>query len=140
VRFAEGYGLAAERVDGMDVEAVADAAARAVERARSGAGATFLECETYRKYGHNIGDTGAARPSEEIERWGAREPIGLVGERLVSRHAVAPEQLERIASEQAERLARAVEWAEALPEPPVEWALEDVYAEPEVVAAMGLAR
>jgi pyruvate dehydrogenase E1 component alpha subunit len=138
VRFAAGYGLAAERVDGMDVEAVAEAARRAVERARSGGGGTFLECETYRKYGHNIGDTGAARPAEEIERWGAREPIALAREGLFSRHGVAAEELEQIAQAQAERMLRAIEWAESLPEPPLEWALEDVFTEPEINAAMGL--
>src|SRR5215207_2232599 len=36
VRFVEGYGLAVERVDGNDVEAVADAAERAVARGRAG--------------------------------------------------------------------------------------------------------
>ncbi len=38
VRYVEGYGIPAEAVDGNDLEAVADAAARAVARARQGGG------------------------------------------------------------------------------------------------------
>src|SRR5262249_3339580 len=52
VERAAAYGMTAEAVDGMDVIAVLDAARRAVARARSGAGPTFLECRTYRFFGH----------------------------------------------------------------------------------------
>src|SRR6476620_3435269 len=45
---AAAYGMAAAWVDGMDVEAVLEAASRAAERAREGGGPTFLECRTYR--------------------------------------------------------------------------------------------
>ena len=45
------YGIASERVDGMDVVAVRDATARAVELARGGGGPTLIECLTYRFVG-----------------------------------------------------------------------------------------
>src|SRR5262249_53446026 len=48
VERAAAYGMAAEWVDGMDVDAVVDAALRAAARARGGDGPTFLECRTYR--------------------------------------------------------------------------------------------
>ena len=137
MRFAEGYGLAAERVDGNDVVAVADAAERAVARARAGEGATFLECETYRRYGHNIGDTGAARPADEVEHWLGRDPVDLLAARLTGEHGVEAGELERLGEEQESRMERAIEAARAMPEPPEEWAFEDVYSEPAIVAAVG---
>ncbi|MGI9332229.1 MAG: thiamine pyrophosphate-dependent dehydrogenase E1 component subunit alpha [Gammaproteobacteria bacterium] len=57
---AEGFGLRAEAVDGMDVRAVYAAASAAVEHARSGLGPTFLECRAYRFSVHNIA-AGAGR-------------------------------------------------------------------------------
>ena len=47
-RHAAGYGLQTTTVDGNDVEAVHAAAQAAVERARSGAGASLIEAQTLR--------------------------------------------------------------------------------------------
>jgi pyruvate dehydrogenase E1 component alpha subunit len=135
VAYAASYGLPAEQVDGNDVEAVADAAERAVARARAGEGASFLQCRTYRTYGHNIGDTGAARPADEVEQWLARDPMVLLRARLIDLGATAA-QLDEIGTRIDARVAEAIEWAEAQPPPPEEWAFEDVYATPEIVELM----
>src|SRR5262245_13410056 len=70
------YGMPGVEVDGNDVEAVARAAAEAVERARSGGGPTLLECKTYRTRPHaeGMGDF-TYRTREEVEGWKARCPI-----------------------------------------------------------------
>ena len=44
------------RVDGNDVDAVADAVGDAVARARGGGGPTLIEAVTYRWFGHYAGD------------------------------------------------------------------------------------
>lgn len=85
VQRAEAFGVAATRVDGNDVEAVWQATARAVERARRGGGPYFLEAETYRWFAH-VGpnpDDGPAgpRPREEADAWRARCPIALLRRR-----------------------------------------------------------
>src|ERR1019366_8410950 len=49
---AAGYGIPGVVVDGNDVFAVHQAANAAVERARSGAGPTLIECKTYRWRAH----------------------------------------------------------------------------------------
>ncbi len=36
-----------------------------------------------------------------------------------------------------ERIDAAIAWADAEPEPPVEWAFEDLYADPATLAAFG---
>lgn len=64
---AVGYGMAAETVDGNDVEAVTGAMARAAERARNGEGPTLLELKTYRWRGHFEGDPQPYQPKDEID-------------------------------------------------------------------------
>src|SRR5258708_37533124 len=65
-RFAETYGIPGEAVDGMDVLAVRDVVARAVERARRDKTPALIEARTYRFRGHSTGDpAGAAQPTEE---------------------------------------------------------------------------
>ena len=53
---ATGYGMVGLTVDGQDVEAVHEAAAAAIARARSGDGPTLLEMKTYRFRGHSRTD------------------------------------------------------------------------------------
>ena len=70
-------------VDGNDLWAVREAAARAVQRARAGDGPTLLECKTYRHYGHSKGDPAPYRPKEELECWLERDPLKLARARLL---------------------------------------------------------
>jgi TPP-dependent pyruvate/acetoin dehydrogenase alpha subunit len=79
---AESFGIPAETVDGQDVLAVRTAASRAVERARGGEGPTFLECSTYRFFGHHVGDVDRSyyRSKQEEEEWrSTRDPLQLLG-------------------------------------------------------------
>jgi len=116
-KVAEPFGIEACQVDGNDVLAVYEAAARAVSLCRSGRGPFFLEALTYRMRGHvgpddNIqGSHIDIRPAEEIERWRERDPIRRLRERLVA-DGVAPEAQfasldEAIASEVREALSEA---------------------------------
>src|SRR5690606_15741095 len=64
---APGYGIPGERVDGNDVEAVHEAVASAIARARAGDGASLLEAFTYRLGGHMSADTAPYRSKEEVD-------------------------------------------------------------------------
>jgi acetoin:2,6-dichlorophenolindophenol oxidoreductase subunit alpha len=78
---AEAFGIPAATVDGQDVLAVRTAASRAVERARAGDGPTFLECRTYRFFGHHVGDVDRAyyrSKQEEEEYRSSRDPLDLL--------------------------------------------------------------
>ncbi|MBN6739314.1 pyruvate dehydrogenase (acetyl-transferring) E1 component subunit alpha [Acidithiobacillus sp. MC6.1] len=70
-----GYGIPAEKVDGMDVIAVHEAAKRALDRVRAGDGPQFLELETYRYRGHSMADPGSYRPAAELNAYQANDPI-----------------------------------------------------------------
>jgi pyruvate dehydrogenase E1 component alpha subunit len=58
---AAAFGLPTALVDGNDVMAVYQAAKEAVDRARAGAGPSFIEARTYRLRGHHMGDVGFGR-------------------------------------------------------------------------------
>jgi len=75
---AAAYGMPGTSVDGMDVLAVHAAASEAVERARTGAGPTLLECRTYRFVGHFTAEKARGikyRSDEEVARWRERDPL-----------------------------------------------------------------
>lgn len=85
---ARSFKIAAEKVDGNDAAAVYLAARRAIARARSGAGPSFIECMTYRWREH-VGphfDWEAERtyrPRAELEAWQERCPLRKSSERLI---------------------------------------------------------
>ena len=72
---AASYRMPAWPVDGMDVDAVADAAHRAVEAIRGGEGPHFLELRTYRFRAHSMFDAELYRDKAEVEAWKTRCPI-----------------------------------------------------------------
>src|SRR4029077_346959 len=49
---AAGYGIPGVVVDGNDIFAIHQAAARAIARARAGEGPTLIECKTFRWRAH----------------------------------------------------------------------------------------
>ena len=113
---AQTLGLWSETVDGMDVWAVRDAAHRAVEHARSGAGPAFLETLTYRFVGHSRSDPGAYRKAGELDEMRKRDPLLLARARL-SDAGVEEAQLAAVDGRVADRMADVVEAALAAPFP-----------------------
>lgn len=130
VDWASGYGMPAYRLDGNDVVEVYEAVCSAVERARRGGGPTFFDCETYRWYGHNIGDPGTWRPKEEVEAWRARDPIARHRQRILDAGVATVDELDAIEGEEQARMDAAITAAEAAPTPSPQQALEDLYVEP----------
>jgi acetoin:2,6-dichlorophenolindophenol oxidoreductase subunit alpha len=84
------------RVDGTDVEAVAEAFGTAVQRAREGGGPTLMEAMCYRFRGHFEGDADTYRTEEEKERRRKEDPIELTARRLISRGVVSVEQVDSL--------------------------------------------
>jgi pyruvate dehydrogenase E1 component alpha subunit len=82
-RRADPFGMPGVIVDGQDVEAVFQATTEAVTRARAGDGPSLLEMKTYRYRGHSRADPARYRPEGELEAWKARDPIDILGRRLV---------------------------------------------------------
>src|SRR5204862_3976731 len=68
-KHGEAFGIPGERVDGMDVLAVQEEGAKAVEHARSGHGPYILEMQTYRYRGHSMSDPAKYRTKEEVDKY-----------------------------------------------------------------------
>lgn len=118
------FGMPAESVDGMDLVTVRDAARRAVYRARSGEGPTFLECLTYRYTGHSRGDPnhGTYRTRGEWQEWVERDPIPRFAQVIG-----AVDRLEALQDRAEEQVERAVGFARAGAFPDLATAYTDIY-------------
>jgi pyruvate dehydrogenase E1 component alpha subunit len=125
---AQGYGMPGEVVDGNDVIAVRNAAARAIARARSGEGPTLLELKTYRWGGHFEGDPRKYRTREEEAEWKARCPVARFRSVLLDRHGLDEGNLRKVEEETAAEVAEAITFALESPLPVPETALSKVYA------------
>jgi len=125
---APAYGLPAEVIDGNDVVVVAEAVARAADRARSGGGPTVLEARTYRHFGHSRTDPAKYRPADEVEEWLQRDPLSVARGRLASA-GVSPETVTAAADRAAAAVAAAVAEAKAAPAPDPQDAFTDVWAD-----------
>ena len=89
---AEGYGMAHERVDGMNVFAVYEAAHKAIDTVRSGSWPRMLEIITYRFRGHSMGDPERYRKADEVHRWEEEDPIGVYRKYLVANGIASDEE------------------------------------------------
>ena len=110
---AVGYGLPGLQVDGNDILAVYAAAQEAVERARAGEGATFIECVTYRLSVHTTADDPTKyRDEEEVEKWAKRDPIPRFQNYLKDKGLLTDEDIEALEEEIKEEIQAAVDSAE----------------------------
>ena len=125
---AGAYGLPGQTVDGMDVLAVHEAAAAAVDRARRGEGPTLLECVTYRYKGHSKSDTQRYRGKDEVDAWRGRDPIGRFVGVLEDDGRLAPDAARRMEQDARVAIDQALQFAEASPEPDPSTLLDGVYA------------
>jgi TPP-dependent pyruvate/acetoin dehydrogenase alpha subunit len=131
---AGAYGIPGLKVDGMDLLAVRDAAAEAIDRARLGLGPTLLELETYRLCGHSKSDPGKYRPKDEVAKWTARDPVATWRQRLLV-EGLAEVELARVEAEVKAEIEAATEFALQSPYAEDE-ALEGTYAPTRLDAAM----
>ena len=126
---AEGYGMAGEFVDGMDVMAVRDATLRAIERARKDGSPTLLEIRAYRYMGHSMSDPGKYRTTEEIKKYQERDPIVLFKDSLKEAKVFTDKDFEEIEKQAKDATQKAVEFAENSPFPDASELFTDIFAD-----------
>lgn len=126
--WARGHGLTVETVDGNDVDAVQDAAARAVARIRASGGPAFLELSTYRQRGHFEPDDQTYVDPAELSEWLRRDPIRLYSERLLERGLIDTAGLAALQLRIDASIAAALAYAQASAWPSPESLTEFVYA------------
>jgi pyruvate dehydrogenase E1 component alpha subunit len=127
---AHGYGIQGIQVDGNDVLAVYAAAKEALERARSGGGATLIEALTYRMENHTTADDAVRyRPAEELEYWKARDPIDRMRKFLVGKKLWSDAKEEALLLEAASWVEGEVAALEAMPTPAPSDMFDHMYKE-----------
>lgn len=128
-RRAASYGLPGFEVDGNDVLAVTNVARKAVELARSGGGATLIECKTYRTRAHaeGMGDF-SYRTREDVEKWKSRCPIASLRQHMQTELGINETQLHEIETEVAVLIAESRHFAESSPLPIAATAALNVYS------------
>jgi len=126
---ARGYDMPNGQVDGMDVMKVYEVAHKAIETVRSGKGPFLLEIQTYRFRGHSMGDPERYRKQEEVKRWEEQDPIGVYHKYLTEGKVASLKSLDEIDQQVMDEVQKAVDFAEASPEPTMEDLYKDVYAD-----------
>jgi pyruvate dehydrogenase E1 component alpha subunit len=125
----ESYDMPSEPVNGMRVEDVHEAVARAAERARKGDGPTLLEFKTYRYKGHSMSDPAKYRTKEELEDYRSQDTIEAVRHTILQSKMATEEELNVIDERIKAQVAESVEFAENSPYPTADELYKDVYVQ-----------
>ncbi|MGB8509261.1 MAG: pyruvate dehydrogenase (acetyl-transferring) E1 component subunit alpha [Pyrinomonadaceae bacterium] len=125
-----GYGLAGEFVDGMDVLAVRETVARAVERARRESLPSLIEVRTYRFMGHSMSDPGNYRTRAEIEKHQERDPIKVFSASLKQKNVLDDAAIKGIEDRVRGEVEQSIKFADSSPEPQPEELFTNIYSNP----------
>ncbi|ADN01774.1 alpha-ketoacid dehydrogenase subunit alpha/beta [Spirochaeta thermophila] len=101
----------AERVDGYNPLAVADAIARKKELLLAGRGPVLLDTVTYRFSGHSPSDASSYRTEDEVKRWEKVDPLKGYADYLVKHGIAAPEDLRELDERVRQKLIPVVKLA-----------------------------
>lgn len=130
LRRGEALAIGSYQVDGQDVLKVGELSAKLIEQARNGKGPSFLLCDTYRYYGHHVGDIDRRyyRSKEEEDYWQQqRDPLKILAQQWQS--ATAEEiDLANLELETRSDVKQALDFALQAPYPGKEEVSHHVYA------------
>ena len=122
-----GYDMPCEPCDGMDPVAVAKTMDKAIQRARSGGGPSFIEMKTYRYRGHSMSDAQHYRTKEEVEEYKKIDPITQVLDVIKEKKYATDAQIAEIDKRVKDKVAECQKFAEESEYPPVQQMYDMVY-------------
>jgi TPP-dependent pyruvate/acetoin dehydrogenase alpha subunit len=114
---APAFNIPATIGFGNDIFEVRRLVGDAIDHARSGKGPYLVEFKTFRRRGHGEHDDMGYVPSALREFWERRDPIDMLRSYLRGGAGWTSEAIEKIDAECAAVIERAVEEAQALPDP-----------------------
>lgn len=98
----------AERIDGYNPLAVAEAIGRKKKILLEGKGPVLLDTITYRISGHSPSDASSYRTKEEIEKWEEHDCVRSYGEYLVEHKVASRSDLDTMGEQIREKMKRVV--------------------------------
>lgn len=132
---AAAYNMPTDVVDGMDFLKMQSVCERAIHRARTGKGPSFIEAKCYRYRGHSMSDPATYRSKEEVDFWRKRDPLPRMRAAIKHDFEAADAEFDAVDDEVSRLLDEAVAFAARGSELPVERLYEDLYVEPAPSAA-----
>jgi pyruvate dehydrogenase E1 component alpha subunit len=111
------WGIPGMQVDGMDVEAVKEAAEAAVAHCRAGKGPYLLEMKTYRYRGHSMSDPAKYRTREEVQKMRSESDCIDSARRKLEAMGVDEAAIKKIDDEVKAVIQEAADFAQSSPEP-----------------------
>ncbi len=128
---AKAFNIHTEIVDGQNVKEVYEITQKLVERGRNSEGPSFLQADTYRYYGHHVGDIDRAyyRPKKEEEDWKSnKDPLMLLEKWLLDLGVVDQNIFEEINKDVIKEIEAGAEFAINSPYPDLDEVDQHVYS------------
>ncbi|HMM17052.1 MAG: thiamine pyrophosphate-dependent dehydrogenase E1 component subunit alpha [Petrimonas sp.] len=127
---ASAYGVPGHLIeDGNDLLAVYNKFVELVDYVRSGNGPVLVESLTYRWHGHSTSDPGKYRTKQEVDEWKKKDPIVKYKNHLIENKLASEEELDEIDRKSLDAVEASVKFAMESPEPTLESAFEDIFAD-----------
>jgi pyruvate dehydrogenase E1 component alpha subunit len=123
------FGIPGMQVDGMDVQAVKEAADAALAKVRAGGGPVILEMRTYRYRGHSMSDPAKYRSRDEVQAVRDKSDPIEQAKRELEKMGVKEDEIKAIEKEIRKEVNEAADFAEQTPEPASEELYTDVLVE-----------
>src|SRR5690554_2114812 len=127
---AASYGIPGHFIeDGNDLMAVYNKFEEIVKYVRDGNGPVLVEAVTYRWLGHSTSDPGKYRTKEEVDEWKQKDPITRFRDYLIDNKIASEKELNDLNDASLAAVEESVKFALSSPEPTLESAFEDIYAD-----------
>lgn len=126
---APAWAASGVKVDGNDVEKVAEAFEQAVNKARSGGGPSLIEASCYRFRGHFEGDADTYRSQQEKQERRQIDPLTITRALVLERNLATASQLEAMEASVRSAVLEMLAQVRAEPHPNGEHALRHVFVE-----------
>ena len=123
----EAFGIPGEKVDGMNVFKVIEAADKAGKYVREGNGPFIIEVQTYRYRGHSMSDPAKYRTKEELDNYKETDPIEIVKSEILKKKFATEKDIEKINKETLEEIKNSADFATNSPFPKDSELYTDVY-------------
>ncbi|WP_243348984.1 thiamine pyrophosphate-dependent dehydrogenase E1 component subunit alpha [Parabacteroides sp. FAFU027] len=127
---AGAYGIPGYLIeDGNNVLDVYRMLEEVVKYVRDGNGPVLVESLTYRWYGHSTSDPGKYRTKQEVDEWKKKDPILKFKVYLIENKIATDTELDELDAKSKERVEESVKFAQSSPDPNLESAFEDIFAD-----------